>query len=82
MDGFDQIIQRLIHEGWLEARPGIGTIVCEPPQARPGEKAQLLGHEVEALVVGARRVGLTQAELLSAIIERWNQIDKARGNTK
>ena len=77
-----KIIQRLIHEGWLEARPGIGTIVCEPPQARPGEKAQLLGHEVEALVVGARRVGLTQAELLSAIIERWNQIDKARGNTK
>jgi len=74
-----KIIQHLVHEGWLEARPGIGTIVCEPPQARPGEKAQLLGHEVEALVVGARRVGLTQAELLGAIIERWNRIDIARG---
>jgi GntR family transcriptional regulator len=57
-------------------------IVCEPPQARPGEKAQLLGHEVEALVVGARRVGLTQAELLDAIVERWNQIDIARGTQK
>jgi GntR family transcriptional regulator len=74
-----KIIQHLVHEGWLEARPGIGTVVCEPPQARPGEKAQLLGHEVEALVVGARRVGLTQAELLDAIIERWNRIDIARG---
>lgn len=77
-----KIIQHLIHEGWLEARPGIGTVVCEPPQARPGEKAQLLGHEVEALVVGARRVGLTQAELLDAIVERWNQIDIARGTQK
>jgi GntR family transcriptional regulator len=75
-----KIIQHLIHEGWLEARPGIGTVVATPPEARPAEKARLLDHEVEALVVGARRVGLSREELLDAVAEHWNKIDKARGS--
>lgn len=75
-----KIVQHLVHEGWLEARPGIGTVVCEPPEARPGEKARLLDHEVEALAVGARRVGLSREELLDAVAEHWDKIDKARGS--
>ncbi len=77
-----KIVQRLIQEGWLEARPGIGTVVCAPPEARPGERARLLDHEVEALVVDARRVGLSRDELLDAVAEHWDKIGKARGETE
>jgi GntR family transcriptional regulator len=75
-----KIVQHLIHEGWLEARPGIGTVVRQAPEARPGEKARLLEHEVEALVVGARRVGLSRGELVDAVAEHWDRIGKARGD--
>jgi GntR family transcriptional regulator len=75
-----KIVQHLIHEGWLEARPGIGTLVCTPPEARPAERARVLDHEVEALVVGARRVGLNREELLDAVAEHWDRIGKVRGD--
>src|SRR5215471_4980775 len=31
-----KVVQYLIQEGWLESRPGIGTVVAEPPEARAG----------------------------------------------
>ena len=54
-----KVVQHLIQERWLEARPGIGTVVAAPPEARPGDRQRLLEDEVEKLVVEARlpRVG-------------------------
>src|SRR5579864_2977240 len=37
-----KVIQYLIQERWLEVRPGIGTVVGEPPEARAGDKRKLL----------------------------------------
>ena len=74
-----KIIQHLIQERWLEARPGIGTIVAEPPEARPGDKGRLLQQEVEQLVVEAKRVGLTLDEILTAISGQWQMLDRNRG---
>src|SRR4051794_35838301 len=54
-----KVVQHLIQERWLEMRPGIGTVVAEPPEARPGDKQRLLDQEVEQLVVEAKRVGLS-----------------------
>src|SRR5271169_2990869 len=48
-----KVVQHLITEGWLEARPGIGTVVAHPPAARETEKSALLSDEVEQLVVAA-----------------------------
>src|SRR5215510_2793421 len=42
-----KVIQHLIQERWLEVRPGIGTIVAEPPKARTGDRKRLLKDEVE-----------------------------------
>jgi len=55
-----KVIQHLIQERWREVRPGIGTLVAEPPTARAGDKQRLLQQEVEQLVVRsqARRVGI------------------------
>src|SRR5216110_3156490 len=50
-----KVVQYLIQERFLEARPGIGTVVADPPQARAGERKRILQQEVEQLVVEARR---------------------------
>src|SRR5262249_37484691 len=58
-----KIIQHLIHERWLESHSGIGTVVATPPEARAAEKRHLLQHEVEQLVVEAKRLGLSLTDV-------------------
>ena len=48
-----KVIQHLIQERWLEVRPGVGTFVAEPPEARAADKAKLLQQTVEGLSVAA-----------------------------
>jgi GntR family transcriptional regulator len=71
-----KVIQHLIHERWLEVRPGIGTVVAEPPRARAGDRQRLLKQEVEQLVVEAKRVGAALEEVIEAIKAMW----KGMGN--
>jgi GntR family transcriptional regulator len=73
-----KVIQHLIQERWLEVHPGIGTIVAEPPTARHGDRQRLLKHEIELLVVEARRVGVRFDEVVEAISNEWSKIDQAR----
>lgn len=70
-----KVVQHLIQEGWLEARPGIGTVVAERPEARASERKRLLEREVEQLVVEARRVGVGLPELLASIAAQWKALD-------
>ncbi len=69
-------IQHLIQERWLEVRPGIGTVVAEPPEARAGDRKRLLQQEVEQLVVEAKRVGLELEEVVEAIEAQWARLEK------
>ena len=69
-----KVVQHLIHEGWLEARPGIGTVVATPPAAREAEKSALLTEEVEQLVVAAKRLGLSREEVAAAFAEAWDRL--------
>ena len=71
-----KVVQHLIREGWLEHHPGVGTVVGNRPQARPGEKQKLLKEEVERLVVEAKRVGLDLDGLQDAIAARWRAMDQ------
>ena len=69
-----KVVQHLIQERWLEARPGIGTVVAAPPEARPGDRQRLLEDEVEKLVVEARRVGADLDEVIAAIRAGWKDM--------
>jgi len=69
-------VQYLIQEGWLEGRPGIGTTVADPPEARASDKKRLLQHEVEQLVVEGMRVGLNLEELVQAIESQWEKLER------
>jgi GntR family transcriptional regulator len=71
-----KVVQHLIQERWLEVRPGIGTVVCEIPQARPGDRKRLLQREIEQLVVEAKRVELDLDDLVRAIEEQWARLEK------
>ena len=73
-----KVVQHLIQERWLEVHPGVGTVVAQPPVARPGDKKRLLQQEVEQLVVEANRVGLSLQEIVEAIGSQWTKLNKAR----
>ncbi len=70
-----KVVQHLIQERWLEVRPGIGTVVAAPPQARAGDRKRLLQNEVEQLVVEAKRVGASLQEVVNAISSQWRQLE-------
>jgi len=72
-----KVIQHLIQERWLEVRPGIGTIVAEIPEPRPGDRKRLLQREVEQRVVEAKRMDIDIREVVRAIEERWAKLEKA-----
>jgi DNA-binding transcriptional regulator YhcF (GntR family) len=69
-----KVIQHLIKERFLEARPGVGTVVAPLPAARAGDRRRLLKEEVGQLVVEALRVGATLPEVLKAIEDTWAEI--------
>lgn len=69
-----KVIQFLIQERWLEVRPGIGTVVAEPPKPRAGDRQRLLKEEVEELVVEAKRVGADLDEVIDALRAEWKNM--------
>lgn len=60
--------------GLLEVLPGVGTVVSANWRTTPEERDQLLSQELERLAVEAARLGLTEAELLSAVRARWAEL--------
>jgi GntR family transcriptional regulator len=69
-----KVITHLIASGLLETRPGIGTVVSELPEARTTERTRLLGHEIEQLVVEAKKLGISLDELLASMSSHWKRL--------
>jgi len=69
-----KVVTHLIASGLLETRSGIGTVVSELPEARNTERTQLLGHEIEQLVVEAKKLGITLDELLASTSSHWKRL--------
>jgi GntR family transcriptional regulator len=77
-----KIVAHLVAEGLLETRPGIGTVVAALPDSTRKERTQLLGHEIEELVVEAKRLGIGREEMLASISAHWSRLsgDKDLGS--
>jgi GntR family transcriptional regulator len=71
-----KVVQHLIQERWLEVRPGIGTVVAEIPEPRPGDRKRLLQREVEQLVVEAKRMDLNIHDVMQAIQDQWTKLER------
>ena len=70
-----KIVAYLVHEGFLETRPGIGTVVAELPDSSRKARAELLGPELERLVVEARRMGVGEEEVTEAVRTHWGRLN-------
>ena len=68
-----KVVAHLVSEGLLESRPGIGTIVSHLPDSTLSERTQLLGHEIESVVVEAMRLGIGLDETLNAVSAHWRR---------
>jgi DNA-binding transcriptional regulator YhcF (GntR family) len=80
-----KVISNLISAGLLETKPGIGTVVATLPEARSSERTQLLGNEIEQLVVEAKKLGIGLEDVLSSISAHWKRLSNASdrgGRTK
>jgi GntR family transcriptional regulator len=73
-----KVIAHLIAAGLLETRPGIGTVVVDLPESTKSERTQLLGHEIEQLVVEAKKLGIDLEEILASITAHWRRLDSGR----
>jgi len=69
-----KIIAELVRAGLLEVRPGIGTIVTCRRRAPAAERRALLSHDVEQLVVEAKRLGLGAEDVIDAVEEQWTRL--------
>jgi GntR family transcriptional regulator len=69
-----KVVAALVAEGVLVTTPAIGSIVAAPSAGGRAEKAELLGAELERLVVEARKLGLTLSEVQSAVGAHWRKL--------
>ena len=69
-----RIIALLVSDGILEVRPGVGSVVTGVPPGSDRERTNLLEHQLERLVVEARRLGVERAEFDAALTRHWRQL--------
>ena len=73
-----KVVGALISAGLLETQPGIGTVVAALPEARNSERAQLLGPEIEQIVVEAKKLGIELDHVLESVSAHWKRLSAAR----
>jgi GntR family transcriptional regulator len=71
-----KVVGTLTTEGLLDVRPGIGTVVAERQAPDARDRRALLRDDVEQIVVEARHLSLDLQDVLDAIAERWNRLDR------
>ncbi len=71
-----KVVATLVTEGMLEVRPGIGTFVAAPASSSANERRGLLREDVERLVVDARHLSLDVEDVVDAVVEHWNRLDR------
>ena len=76
-----KVVAHLVTIGLLETRPGIGTVVATLPEASKAERTQLLGHEIEQLVVEAKKLGISLDDILEAISTHWQRLSAGQGGS-
>jgi GntR family transcriptional regulator len=71
-----KIVAHLVNEGLLETRPGVGTVVAALPDSTRKERLQLLGQEIEEIVVEAKRLGIDLDEMLDSMKDHWKRLTR------
>lgn len=64
----------LRNEGLIESVPGIGNRVADIPERNQRDATELLTADLEAIVLRAKQLNISQRELREAISKHWNQL--------
>ena len=75
-----KVVAHLVAAGLLETLPGIGTVVATLPESSPRERTQLLGHEIEQLVVEAKKLRITLEDIVASISTHWKRLGGVDGS--
>lgn len=71
-----KVIAQLLGDGLLESRPGVGTVVAKRPGSSSSERAALLNRSIEELVVEAKRLSISQEDVIAAIEKHWQRLSQ------
>ena len=69
-----KIVAALTGEKLLEVRPGIGTIVADARPSTREQRRELLGDEVERVVVEAKKLQLDIEDVTQAVKQHWSRL--------
>jgi len=76
-----KVVAALVAQGVLVTTPAVGSVVAARESGGRAEKAELLGAEVERLVVEAKRLGLDQEDVIEAVKEHWARFNQGARRT-
>ncbi len=71
-----KIIATLVTEGVLVTTPAVGSVVAERGATDRVAKAELLGDELERVVVEAKKLGLTLDEVQGGLAAHWKKLGR------
>lgn len=69
-----KVIAALVTEGVLVTTPAVGSIVAAREPGGRKERTELLGPEVEWLVVEAKKLGLGLEDVQAAVAAHWKKL--------
>jgi GntR family transcriptional regulator len=69
-----KVVAALVAEGVLVTTPAVGSIVAEREAGGRKERAELLGADLEKLVVEARKLGLELDDVQAALAAHWKKL--------
>ena len=71
-----KIVAALEPEGVLVTTPAVGSVVAEQAAGDRAERAELLGAELERVVVEAKKLGLTLDEVSAGLAAHWKKLGR------
>jgi GntR family transcriptional regulator len=69
-----KVIAALVTEGILITTPAVGSVVAASHAGGPRERADLLGGELERVVVEAKKLGLSLDDVQSGLSAQWRRL--------
>ncbi len=71
-----KVSAHLRSEGLIEMKPGMGSFVTSSARAGKTERKDLLGGELERLVVEAKKLKLDEDDLIEALQQHWKSLSE------
>lgn len=69
-----KVVAALVAQGVIVTTPAIGSVIAARAAGSARERAELLGADLERLVVEAKKLGLDLAEVQAGLAAQWKEL--------